>query len=299
MKKQYHGVFHIDGTYKMTVQGYPLIVFGVTDIQGVFHPICFMLTSHETEIDFTTFYNGLYRQCDLMGIEFEPEFVMQDAQESSYNAVKKLFPNVQVLMCYYHVCENIRKKAYPLLSNRDDVYDELKAAVQEMHLSSTEEEFEALKLEFNESFKRFPELLSYMKTQWFEGKFCKWQIFRTLPGFATTNSNIESFNSVIKRDFTSRKRQSIMNAINIINEIIIYYSTNFKDFSLAGNFGRLRNIEINFSNFEEKSSKLKFRNSQTSKCAKYESSKFSIFEINITKLQNFAIFAKISKFRIK
>ena len=67
-------------------------------------------------------------------------------------------------MCYYHVCENIRKKAYPLLSNKDDVYDELKAAVQEMHLSSTEEEFEALKLEFNESFKRFPELLSYMKT---------------------------------------------------------------------------------------------------------------------------------------
>jgi hypothetical protein len=60
MKKQYHGVFHIDGTYKMTVQGYPLIVF------GVFHPICFMLTSHETEIDFTTFYNGLYQQCDLM-----------------------------------------------------------------------------------------------------------------------------------------------------------------------------------------------------------------------------------------
>ena len=184
----------------------------------------FTLPSHETEIDFTTFYNGLYRQCDLMGIEFEPEFVMQDAQESSYNAVKKLFPNVQVLMCYYHVCENIRKKAYPLLSNKDDVYDELKAAVQEMHLSSTEEEFEALKLEFNESFKRFPELLSYMKSQWFEGKFCKWQIFRTPPGFATTNSNIESFNSVIKRDFTSRKRQSIMNAINIINEIVIYYS---------------------------------------------------------------------------
>jgi hypothetical protein len=94
--------------------------------------------------------------------------------------------------------------------------------------SSTEE-----KLEFNESFKRFPELLSYMKTQWFEGKFCKWQIFRTLPGFATTNSNIESFNSVIKRDFTSGKKQSKMNATNIISEIIIYYSTNFKDFSLA------------------------------------------------------------------
>jgi len=40
MKKQYHGVFHIDGTYKMTVQGYLLIVFGVTDIQYV---LCLLL----------------------------------------------------------------------------------------------------------------------------------------------------------------------------------------------------------------------------------------------------------------
>jgi hypothetical protein len=117
--------------------------------------------------------------------------------------------------------------------------------------SSTEE-----KLEFNESFKRFPELLLYMKTQWFEGKFCKWQIFRTPPGFATTNSNIESFNSVIKRDFTSRKRQSIMNAINIINEIIIYYSTNFKDFSLAPRYNsRIKMLahKVTKNNFIQKS----------------------------------------------
>ena len=28
------GVFHKDGTYKITIHGYPLIVTGVTDIQG-------------------------------------------------------------------------------------------------------------------------------------------------------------------------------------------------------------------------------------------------------------------------
>ena len=72
-----------------------------------------------------------------------------------------------------------------------------------------------------------------METQWLDGPFWKWQIFRTPPGYATTNSNIESFNSVIKRDFTNRKRQSIMSAINIIEEIITYYSTHGHNFSVA------------------------------------------------------------------
>ena len=34
---------------------------------------------------------------------------------------------LKVLMCYYHVTENIRKKCKPYISNREDVYDELKA----------------------------------------------------------------------------------------------------------------------------------------------------------------------------
>lgn len=68
--------------------GYPLIVFSVTDIQGVFHAICFMLTSH----DYYFFFNGSCRKRDLMGLEFEPVLIMQ----SCYNVVKKLFPNEQV-----------------------------------------------------------------------------------------------------------------------------------------------------------------------------------------------------------
>lgn len=35
------GVFHIDGTYKLVRNGFPVVVFGVSDIQGSFHPIAF------------------------------------------------------------------------------------------------------------------------------------------------------------------------------------------------------------------------------------------------------------------
>jgi hypothetical protein len=84
-----------------------------------------------------------------------------------------------------------------------------------------------------------------METQWLDGPFCKWQIFRTPSDYATTNSNIESFNSVIKRDFTNRKRQSIMSAINIIEEIITYYSTHGLNFSVAPRY----NYKLNKNKF--------------------------------------------------
>jgi hypothetical protein len=145
------GVFHVDGTYKITIQDFPLVVFGVTDLKGVFHPICFMITSHETEEDFYYMYHGLHIQCEIMELEWRPSFIMQDAQQSSYNAIKRLFPDVEVLMCYYHVTENIRKKCKQYIDNREDVYEELKAAVQEMHMSSNEEEYQKLKKDFKDT----------------------------------------------------------------------------------------------------------------------------------------------------
>ena len=55
---QKRGVFHIDGTYKITSHGYPLVACGITDLQGHYHPIAFMLTSNESKVDFVHFLNG-------------------------------------------------------------------------------------------------------------------------------------------------------------------------------------------------------------------------------------------------
>ena len=61
--KNHFGVFHLDGTYKITVNGFPLIVFGVSDLIGQFHPVSFMISSHETEKDFDYFFTSIINQC--------------------------------------------------------------------------------------------------------------------------------------------------------------------------------------------------------------------------------------------
>ena len=96
---EYNGVTHLDGTYKITTNGFPLVVYGISDMHGRFHPICFMLTSHETEQDFKFFFDGLIKQTELLNIEFNPDFTMIDANKASLNAIKQCLPYTEVLMC--------------------------------------------------------------------------------------------------------------------------------------------------------------------------------------------------------
>ena len=46
-------IYHIDCTYKIVKYFFPVLVFGITDIDRKFQPIAFMITSHETHIDFS------------------------------------------------------------------------------------------------------------------------------------------------------------------------------------------------------------------------------------------------------
>ena len=62
------GVHHIDATYKITTYGFPLIVFGVSDAVGKFHPVSFMITSHETQHNFEEFYDVLLKYIRLISV---------------------------------------------------------------------------------------------------------------------------------------------------------------------------------------------------------------------------------------
>jgi hypothetical protein len=74
-------------------------------------------------------------------------------------------------------------------------------------------------------------MYDYVNKQWFKSNFNKWQIFRNPPGYANTNSNVESFNNVIKRDFTGRRKLPLKTALNKLEEIITYYSNNDIEFA--------------------------------------------------------------------
>jgi len=59
---------HIDCTYKLCERGFPLIVFGLSDLAGQFFPIAYAIVSHEQEGDFTLFFQTLLLLCQQLNI---------------------------------------------------------------------------------------------------------------------------------------------------------------------------------------------------------------------------------------
>lgn len=66
---------------------------------------------------------------------------------------------------------------------------------------------------FNTKYENYTDVVEFLNEHWFTGVFNNWQIYHNNSGFANSNSNVESFNIAIKRDFTERKSFNIFVAV--------------------------------------------------------------------------------------
>lgn len=100
-------IFHIDATYKIIKYNFPLIVFGCSDVRRRFHPISFMITSHETKDTYSHFFSRMLDLCSMSNIVLEPRYMVQDADQAMANAVIDAFSQCTIIMCYFHVKQNV------------------------------------------------------------------------------------------------------------------------------------------------------------------------------------------------
>ncbi len=94
-------------------------------------------------------------------------------------------------------------------------------------MSKSESEFSKRVKTFKKTYNRqlTKKAYKYMMTQWIANeRYHKWQIYHSPPGYANTNSNIESFNRQIK-SFTQKKKLSIFGMLDKCSEMVHYYST--------------------------------------------------------------------------
>jgi hypothetical protein len=156
-------------------RGFPLIVFGLSDIAGQFFPIAFGIVSHEQESDFTTFYQTLFELCEQLGIVTKINYLIQDACGASANAASKFFgPNLNILMCFFHVIKNCKE-------HLKGVDEKLKSHVVNdinyLHFCRNEFEFKIAKYNIYEKWvaNGLVDFKNYFETQWVQNtKFNKW-----------------------------------------------------------------------------------------------------------------------------
>ena len=226
MKCENTGVLHIDGTYKLIKNRFQVMVLGITDIAGEFHPIAYCVTSHEKEEDFIAFFSAVKKLSTELELDFNPDFLMMDASDATYNAASKIFPNIMILMCYFHLMQNVLKNCKSMFKTEGE-FESFQDAIYDLHISKSESEYTERLSAFKKKYEHINtrKAYDYMAKQWINNeKFNKWQIFHSPPGYANTNSNIESFNRQIK-GFTQKKKLSVFGMIDKCCEMVHFYST--------------------------------------------------------------------------
>ena len=175
-------------------------------------------------------------EAERFGIEFDPEYIMQDACDASANTARRLFPEVKILMCYFHVKKNVKENVASDNLLPKEKRDELRDDLTDIHMSHNPEDYrdniEKFKTKY---YKRHRACYDYCAS-WFYGPWSNWQIYHNKPGQANTNSNIESFNNVIKKKYTNRRKLRLKAALIAIGKLILSYSTEPLDFEIYPKF---------------------------------------------------------------
>ena len=135
-------------------------------------------------------------------------------------------------------------------------------------MSHSQEDYELNLIAFKKLYyKNHRDCYDYCAT-WFSGKWSNWQIYHNKPGQANTNSNIESFNNVIKNKYTNRRKLSIKTAFLAIGKLILSYSTEPEEFEVYPKFNTdIKRVSDQFikANFQKISpSKYKYESLETS-----------------------------------
>jgi hypothetical protein len=227
-------VLHIDGTYKLNTLDYPVLVIGVSDRARHFHLVAMFVVSQQVEPVLDAVLQSLRRLFGwVTGRELVVRYAMGDADQAQYNALVNAFgsnPHFQFLMCFFHVMENVEKHMKSLSSDDKasvvhDIYD--------LHFASDVETFSALRDEIIQRWWSKPELMrfaQYMCGQWLYGRFSNWQAFWTECGYASTNNLVETFNQVLKRDYTLRRRLKMGTLLNELSSCCRHRSSSRQGF---------------------------------------------------------------------
>ena len=134
----------------------------------------FMFTSHETKEDYSHFFSELNQTAfDIHGICFDPEYIVSDASKSMANAINKHYKRCRILMCWFHVRYNLRKRK----ASMGKYYRAVMKQVEILHQCRNQVQFNVHLKKFEKvTEKTLPGFHNYFKKQWVDSKFSNWVV---------------------------------------------------------------------------------------------------------------------------
>lgn len=231
---------HIDATYSLNREGYPLQVLGQDDADKKFHTQMFTLSKHEEKADFQFTFECFEKErraaldyCIANHLlpweasntrdDFDaheplvihpPVMVMADGSEAAPNGFKKVWPSPHIrLMCYCHVYMNCSKKANSISDKctRDLI---VSVGINLLSIAWTPVCFRTVKTLFINKYtsapydrltSNVPHFIEYFVKQWCDDRYVSW--YRgCAPNHTMSNAGMEACNKIIKDEITFHQR---------------------------------------------------------------------------------------------
>ena len=211
----------LDATYKLTVIGYPLLVFGTQNNDHKFKLVALTLSRHEREKDFSFALLAIKHALqEFYNYEWGVDFIMADGSPAIRNAAKEVFGNkYQHGMCSVHMRRNVEKKitSYVKVDSRKELRKDIDflEKIHDMNLFKA-----AISLFEKKWIGTAPDFIKYFNQTWVYSDFCNWYRGAVPCGFSHTNNGIEGFNFGIKQKYTDWDRYQLNEFINVLKEII-------------------------------------------------------------------------------
>lgn len=190
---------HADSTYKLNWQGYPVEVFGTTDIQKKFHLIAMGFSTNERQNDFKFFFKGIKENVSkIFGQEVNFEILISDAAAAIKNGFKDIFPTLdKTITCYFHVINNVKTKPFLSEDNKRNILDD----IHKLHLCPSDAIFNIASNLFIQKWINIErDFIEYFKKQWLADTNKYWYEGSRLIT-PKTNNALESTNGKIKAHF--------------------------------------------------------------------------------------------------
>lgn len=201
---------HADGTYKLTVEGHPLLAVGTSDMGGHFHLLGLMLATSETANDYEFLFRALRHGVeDILKKKIDISVLVSDAAAAIHNGFDRVFNDFdfETIMCYFHVILNFNKRKFNNASeNKQPIRDD----IEHLKMAHSKDVFAAAHPLFIQKWaekepeftKNFEEMYLRRNPNWYNGA--------VKPKLApTTNNCMERFNGSLKQHQTHHERHGL------------------------------------------------------------------------------------------
>eukprot|EP00033_Pygsuia_biforma_P007317 GCRY01008342.1.p1 GENE.GCRY01008342.1~~GCRY01008342.1.p1 ORF type:complete len:397 (+),score=19.53 GCRY01008342.1:174-1193(+) len=193
-------------------------------MEGHFRAIAVALSSNEQRSSFFQFLssvrNGIQR---IHRFQWNVHSAMCDAALAIRNALKDVWPEIKIAMCWFHVSMNVKEKCRNLLPN-EQAETLVKRQLQILHSCITEEQFEKACQLALQSWRDngFTDFANYFENQWVHARpewYCGF-----LNGHANTNCAAERRNREIKDHYTFHNKLPLNQFLPMLERLLMNWS---------------------------------------------------------------------------